>query len=55
MANDPEWQRRSDEWVKMLDQSRLRKEKRLADKKSTPEAHVERKTENHVRKAIDTS
>lgn len=34
MANDPGWQRRSDEWVKMLDQSRLRKEKRLADKKA---------------------
>lgn len=28
MANDPEWERRSDDWVKMLDQSRLRKEKR---------------------------
>jgi hypothetical protein len=31
MVNDPGWQRRSDEWVEMLDQSRLRKEKRLKD------------------------
>jgi hypothetical protein len=31
MANDPGWQRRSDDWVKMLDQSRLRKKKRLKD------------------------
>ena len=31
MANDPGWQRRSDDWVKMLDRSRLRKEARLKD------------------------
>lgn len=49
MANDPEWQRRSDEWVKMLDQSRLHKNKRLADKKSTPEAHVKKNTGGYVR------
>ena len=31
MANDPGWQRRSDDWIKMLDQSSLRKENRLKD------------------------
>lgn len=55
MVNDPGWQKRTDEWVKMLEESRLCKEKRLAGKKSTPEVQVERKTENHVRKPIDTS
>lgn len=56
MANDAEWQkRRTDEWVLMLDQSRLRKEKRLAEKQSTSESHVEEKIETHVRKLIDTS
>lgn len=49
MANDPEWQRRSDEWVKMLDQSRLLKDKRLADKKSTPEAQVKKSIGGYVR------
>lgn len=55
MANDKEWQRRSDEWVRMLEQSRLRKEKCLVDKKSAPESQVEKKIEVHVRKPIDTS
>jgi hypothetical protein len=31
VVNDSGWQRRSDDWVKMLDQSRLRKKKRLKD------------------------
>ena len=31
MVNDSGWQRRSDGWVMMLDQSRLRKERRLKD------------------------
>lgn len=31
VVNDSGWQRRSDDWVKMLDQSRLRKERRLKD------------------------
>ena len=31
VVNDSGWQRRSDDWVKMLYQSRLRKERRLKD------------------------
>ena len=55
MANDPGWQRRSDEWVKMLDRSRLRKEQRLAGNNRTPESQVEKKIKIHVKKPIDTS
>jgi hypothetical protein len=44
MENGPGCQLRSDEWLKMLDQSRLRKEKRLVNKK-TPEAKAKKKTE----------
>ncbi len=43
------------EWGLMFDQSRLRKEKRLAEKQSTSESQVEKKIETHVRKLIDTS
>lgn len=43
MANDKEWQRRSDEWVSMLDQSRLRKEKRLIERKRMLDIKPERK------------
>jgi hypothetical protein len=31
MANDKDWQRRSDEWVKSTHGSRLRKEQRLSE------------------------
>ncbi len=55
MANDKEWQRRSDEWVHMLEQSRLRKEKCLADKKSAPEPRVKKSIQTHVRKPVDTT
>lgn len=30
MANDKEWQRRTDEWIEATNESRKRKEKRLA-------------------------
>jgi hypothetical protein len=32
MANDKEWQRRTDEWIDATNESRKRKEKRLAQK-----------------------
>ena len=48
MANNATWQRRSDNWVKMLDQSRLRKEKRLADQKSTSEIQIKKKTKGRI-------
>jgi hypothetical protein len=32
MANDKEWQRRTDEWIEATNESRKRKEKRLAQK-----------------------
>ncbi len=32
MSNDKEWQRRTDEWIEATNESRLRKEKRLAEK-----------------------
>jgi hypothetical protein len=31
MANDKDWQRRSDQWVKSMHESRLRKEQRLSE------------------------
>ncbi|MGK0341421.1 MAG: hypothetical protein ACJAXW_001971 [Candidatus Azotimanducaceae bacterium] len=31
MANDKDWQRRSDEWVKSMHESRLRKKQRLSE------------------------
>ena len=49
MGNDPGWQRRSDDWVKMLDQSNVRKKKRLAEKKRASAILVEQKTRHHVR------
>lgn len=30
MANDKDWQRRTDEWVKAMNESRLKKERNLA-------------------------
>jgi hypothetical protein len=32
MANDKEWQRRTDEWIDATNESRKRKEKRQAEK-----------------------
>lgn len=32
MSNDKEWQRRTDEWIEATNESRRRKEKRLAEK-----------------------
>ena len=40
VVNDSGWQRRSDDWVKMLDQSRLRKERRLKDLAKTAEIQL---------------
>jgi|GEM_PF-2777923 len=55
MTNNSGWQRRSDDWVKMLEQSRLHKEKHLANKQGTTEYQIKKKNENHVQKPIDTS
>ena len=43
MVNDSGWQRRSDDWVKMLDQSRLRKERRLKDLAKTAEIQLRKR------------
>jgi hypothetical protein len=40
VVNDSGWQRRSDDWVQMLDQSRLRKERRLKDLAETAEIEL---------------
>ena len=40
VVNDSGWQCRSDDWVKMLDQSRLRKERRLKDLAKTDEIQL---------------
>jgi hypothetical protein len=33
MPNDENWQKRSDDWVKMTHESRVKKEKELAEKR----------------------
>jgi len=48
VANDPGWQRRSDDWVKMLEHSRLYKEKRLVDKEVLMKLKSRIKTEVHI-------
>ncbi|MEJ2416588.1 MAG: hypothetical protein P8Y45_06585 [Exilibacterium sp.] len=37
MANDKDWQRRSDEWVKSMHESRLRKERSAAKRNEQKE------------------
>jgi hypothetical protein len=39
MANDKEWQRRTDDWIEATNQSRKRKEERLAQR-NTGQAKV---------------
>lgn len=52
MANDPEWQRRSDGWVKMLDQSRSHKEKRRADHKKMSYLQIKESAEFRLNKSV---
>ncbi|MFT7287529.1 MAG: hypothetical protein ACI87W_001643 [Halieaceae bacterium] len=42
MANDKDWQRRSDAWVKSTHESRLRKEQRLQEKYTNKEMKEEK-------------
>lgn len=54
MSNDQEWQRRTDEWIEATNESRRRKEKRLAEKlgnkTKTTENEQSQKTEKTVTK-----
>lgn len=40
MANDKEWQRRTDDWIEATNQSRKRKEQRLAQRNSDSQSKV---------------
>ena len=42
MPNDEQWLRRSDEWVKATHESRLRKEKEVAEKKQLQQVKKEK-------------
>jgi hypothetical protein len=42
MANDSDWQRRSDDWVQSMHESRLRKEQRLQEKHTNKEMKEEK-------------
>lgn len=47
MENDKAWERRSDEWIKSMNESKLRKEQRLQQKL------IDDKTEKYTLKEID--
>jgi hypothetical protein len=49
MANDKGWQRRSDQWVKSMHESRLRKEQRLSEE-YTNKVKQEEKTQTDKKK-----
>lgn len=49
MANDKDWQRRSDEWVNSMHESRLRKEQRLSEG-YTKKVKQEEKTQTDKKK-----
>jgi hypothetical protein len=49
MANDKGWQRRSDQWVKSMHESRLRKEQRLTEE-CTKKVKQEEKTQTDKKK-----
>jgi hypothetical protein len=49
MANDKDWQRRSDQWVKSMHESRLRKEQRLSEE-CTKKVKQEEKTQTDKKK-----